>query len=60
MSANQGIVNRQTFGNTPGARIPMIPIGNRINHNSKEDLSSDEQEMRSFNQMSNGYFRRDL
>ena len=60
MSVNQGIVNRQTFGLGTGGRNPMAPIGNRIHQNSKEDLSSDDPDMHSFNQMSNGYFKRDL
>jgi hypothetical protein len=50
MSANQGIINRQTFGMSGATRNPMVPIDNRLRQqNSREDLSSDDQDMRSFN-----------
>jgi hypothetical protein len=43
MSANQGIVNRQTFGMTGVIRNPMVPIDTRLRQqNSREDLSSDD------------------
>lgn len=56
MSLNQVNINRHTFGYN--ARSPNHPQL-RKNTNSREDLSSDDPEMRSFNSI-NGYLKKDF
>jgi hypothetical protein len=54
MSLNQGNINRHTFGyNGRSPNHPQL----RKNTNSREDLSSDDPEMRSFNSI-NGYLKK--
>lgn len=49
MSFNQGGINRQTFGN-------LGRMGLKANAGSKEDLTSEDPEIRSFNSMNNRFW----